>query len=57
MRFLVGIAMTVATALPSPALAAGTMGSGNGSGGQAGGTITAGVQFGSPPAAEGKTDT
>jgi len=47
----------VATAAPSPALAAGTMGSGNGSGGQTGGTITAGVQFGSPPAAKGKTDT
>jgi hypothetical protein len=56
-RFLVGIALMVATAAPSPALAAGTMGSGNGSGGQTGGTITAGVQFGSPPAAKGKTDT
>ena len=57
MRFLVGIALMVAIAAPSPALAAGTMGSGNGSGGQTGGTITAGVQFGSPPAAKGKTDT
>ena len=57
MRFLVGIALMVATAAPSPVLAAGTMGSGSGSGGQTGGTITAGVQFGSPPAAKGKTDT
>jgi len=56
-RFLASIALMVATAAPSPALAAGTMGSGNGSGGQTGGTITAGVQFGSPPAAKGKTDT
>lgn len=57
MRFLVCIALMIATAAPSPAVAAGTMGSGTGSGGQTGGTITAGVQFGSPPAAKGKTDT
>lgn len=57
MRFLVGSAFALVVLCPAVvAQAGGAGGSGTGSGGLSGDTITAGVQFGTPPSARGKSD-
>ena len=56
-RVLVGAAFAVSVLFPvTSAVAAATFGTGSGSGGQSGGSITAGVQFGAPPPAKGRSD-
>lgn len=57
MRVFVAVALTLSSL--APVCAAGVVvavGTGSGSGGSSAGTISAGVQFGTPPAAKGKAD-